>query len=127
MKDAKRWLPGAMISILLIAAILYFVDLGAMVNAIRHANYGLLIIVIATGFLWIAIRAQACRPLLLNRAAYSDVFWTVGEGYLLHNFLPFRLGEIGRAFLLSRKSDMQFMEILPTIVIERAIDRKSTR
>ena len=23
---------------------------------------------------------------------YSDVFWTVGEGYLLNNFLPFRLG-----------------------------------
>jgi uncharacterized protein (TIRG00374 family) len=36
--------------------------------------------------------------------------------------LPFRLGEIGRAFLLSRKSEMQFGEILPTIVIERAVD-----
>ena len=50
---------------------------------------------------------------------YSDVFWTIGEGYLLNNFLPFRLGELRRAFLLSRKSGMQFMEILPTIVIER--------
>ncbi len=27
MKDAKKWLPGAIISIGLIAAILYFVDL----------------------------------------------------------------------------------------------------
>ena len=47
---------------------------------------------------------------------------TVGEGYLMNNFLPFRLGEVGRAFLLSRKSDLRFMEILPTIVIERAVD-----
>ena len=39
MRDSKRWLPGAIISIVLIAAILYFVDLRAMVNAIRHANY----------------------------------------------------------------------------------------
>jgi uncharacterized protein (TIRG00374 family) len=46
----------------------------------------------------------------------------VGEGYLLNNFLPFRLGEIGRAFLLSRKTDMKFMEILPTIIIERVTD-----
>src|ERR1051325_2319278 len=122
MKDAKRWLPGAMISILLIAAILYFVDLGAMVNAVRHANYLLLLVGLSTGFIWIMIRAQVWRTLLRNRAAYSDVFWTVGEGYLLNSFLPFRLGEIGRAFLLSRKSDMQFMEILPTIVIERAMD-----
>jgi uncharacterized protein (TIRG00374 family) len=29
---------------------------------------------------------------------------------------------LGRAFLLSRKSGMQFMEILPTIVIERVVD-----
>src|SRR6266536_1417671 len=108
MKDIKHWLPGALISILLIAAILYFVDLRAMLNAIRNANYTLLAIV------W--------RTLLRNRASYQDVFFTIGEGYLLNNFLPFRLGEIGRAFLLSRKSDMQFMEILPTIVIERTMD-----
>ncbi len=122
MKDIKRWLPGAIISILLIVAILYFVDLRAMLDAIRHANYGLLALAFAIGFLWLVVRAIVWRTLLRNRASYSDVFWTIGEGYLLNNFLPFRLGEIGRAFLLSRKSTLQFMEILPTIVIERAMD-----
>ncbi|HEX6270330.1 MAG TPA: lysylphosphatidylglycerol synthase transmembrane domain-containing protein [Anaerolineales bacterium] len=122
MKNAKRWLPGALISILLIVVILYFVDLGAMLDAIRNANYGLLGIALAIGFIWMAVRAIVWRTLLRDRASYSDVLWTVGEGYLLNNFLPFRLGEIGRAFLLSRKSDLQFMEILPTIVIERAMD-----
>lgn len=122
MKDIKRWLPGALISILLIAAILYFVDLGAMMDAIRNADYGLLSIALAIGFVWMAVRGLVWRTLLRNRASYLDVFFTIGEGYLLNNFLPFRLGEIGRAFLLSRKSDMQFMEILPTIVIERVMD-----
>lgn len=122
MKDIKRWLPGAIISILLIAAILYFVDLRVMLTAIRNANYTLLLIAFAVGFVWITVRAQVWRTLLRNRASFSDVFWTIGEGYLLNNFLPFRLGEVGRAFLLSRKSDMQFMEIIPTIVIERTMD-----
>jgi glycosyltransferase 2 family protein len=122
MKDVKRWLPGAVISILLIAVIFYFVDLRAMLDALRNANYGLLLIAFAIGFLWVAVRAIVWRTLLRDRPSYSDVFWTVGEGYLLNNFLPFRLGEIGRAFLLSRKSGMQFMEILPTIVIERVVD-----
>ena len=122
MKDVKRWLPGALISILLIAAILYFVDLRAMVDAMRTANYGLLTIAFAIGFIWLAVRAIVWRTLLRDRPTYSDVFWTIGEGYLLNNFLPFRLGELGRAFLLSRKSGMQFMEILPTIVIERVVD-----
>jgi glycosyltransferase 2 family protein len=122
MKDVKRWLPGALISILLIAAILYFVDLRAMMDAMRTANYGLLLIALSIGFLWLTVRAIVWRTLLRDRPTFSDVFWTIGEGYLLNNFLPFRLGEFGRAFLLSRKSGMQFMEILPTIVIERVVD-----
>jgi glycosyltransferase 2 family protein len=122
LKDAKRWIPGALVSLLLIAAILYFVDFASMVEAIRTANYTLLAAAMALGFVWLAVRAIVWRTLLRERASYKDVFFTVGEGYLLNNFLPFRLGEIGRAFLLSRKSDLHFAEIIPTIVIERVVD-----
>jgi uncharacterized protein (TIRG00374 family) len=122
MKDIKRWLPGALVSILLIAGILYFVDFGEMWQAIRSANYLILLLAMPLSFLWMAVRAIVWRTLLRNRASYRDVFLTIGEGYLLNNFLPFRLGEIGRAFLISRKSTLQFMEVLPTIVIERAVD-----
>jgi len=122
MKDWKRWLPGAIISIIIIVVILSVVDLRAMVDAIRHANYVLLSISIVLGFVWIVVRTQVWRTLLRDKPSYSDTFWTIGEGYLLNNFLPFRLGEVGRAFLLSRKTGMQFMEVLPTIVIERAMD-----
>ena len=122
LQDAKRWLPGALVSILLIAAILYFVDFRAMAQAIRSANYLILLLALPLSFIWMAVRGIVWRTLLRNRAPYRDVFLTLGEGYLMNNFLPFRLGEIGRAFLLSRKSDLQFMEIIPTIVIERAVD-----
>jgi len=121
-KDAKRWLPGAIVSLVLIAAILYFVDFRTMIEAVRHANYFILAIAMVLSFVWMGVRALLWRTLLRDRASYKDVFFTVSEGYLLNNFLPFRLGELGRAFLLSRKTDLQFMEILPTIVIERAVD-----
>ncbi len=122
MKDIKRWLPGAIISILLIAAILYFVDFRAMLHAIRTANYWILAVAMLLSFVWMVVRAIVWRTLLRERAPYKVVLFTLGEGYLLNNFLPFRLGELGRAFLLSRKSSLQFVEILPTIVIERAVD-----
>ena len=112
MKDVKRWLPGVIVSILIVAIILYFVDLRAMVDAMRKANYALLAFAFPLGFGWMIIRSVAWRTLLRNRASFSDTFWTIGEGYLLNNFLPFRLGEVGRAFLLSRKTNLQFMEIL---------------
>ena len=121
-KSARRWLPGVLISLVAIAAILYFVDLQRFVEAIRSANYWLLLAVFIIAFIWLGVRAMVWREILRGRATYRDVFLTLCEGYLLNNFLPFRLGEIGRAFLLGRKSKLGFMEILPTIVIERILD-----
>ncbi|MEN9563398.1 MAG: hypothetical protein RIR73_1642 [Chloroflexota bacterium] len=121
--NLKRILPGVLVSIALIAAILYFVDIETTLNALRNANYGLIGIAAIFSFVWLAVRAIVWRTLLRNKPTYKDVFFTAGEGYLLNNFLPFRLGEIGRAFLLSRKSGgLTFAEIIPTIVIERAVD-----
>jgi uncharacterized protein (TIRG00374 family) len=111
-----------LVSIVLIAAILYFVDFRQMAAAIRSANYLILLAALPLSFIWMAVRAIVWRTLLRNRASYKNVFLTLGEGYLMNNFLPFRLGEVGKAFLLSRKSELQFMEIIPTIVIERAVD-----
>jgi uncharacterized protein (TIRG00374 family) len=122
MKDIKRWLPGALISIAIIAAILYFVDFGTMLESIRTADYRLLGAATALSFVWIMVRAKVWKTLLRDKASYREVLFATGEGYLLNNFLPFRLGEIGRAFLLSRKSELQFGEIIPTIVIERVVD-----
>ncbi len=130
MKDIKKLLPGVLISLVLIAAILYFVDLGAMVDAVRKANYGILAAAFALSFVWMLLRAKVWQTLLRDRASYRDVLLTVGEGYLLNALLPFRLGELGRAFLIARKSTpaadsgqrLQFAEVLPTIVIERVVD-----
>ncbi len=122
LKGAGRWLPGALISVLLIGGIVYFVDLNKVLAAIRSADYGILAIATVLSFAWMFVRGQVWRTLLRGRPTYKDALLTLSEGYLLNNFLPFRLGEFGRAFLLSRKTDMSFIEILPTIVIERAFD-----
>src|SRR5678815_4591159 len=101
MKDVKRWLPGAIVSILLIAAILYFVDLRAMVDAIRKANYALLAVTFPLGFVWIFIRSIVWRTLLRNRASLRDVFWTIGEGYLLNNLSLIHISEPTRLLSIS--------------------------
>jgi glycosyltransferase 2 family protein len=121
-KSARRWLPGVLISLVAIAAIIHFVDLQRFVDAIRSANYWLLLAVFVISFIWLVVRAIVWRTILRGRASYRDVFLTLSEGYLLNNFLPFRLGEIGRAFLLGRKSKLGFMEVLSSIIIERILD-----
>jgi len=121
-ESARRWLPGAIISLVAIAAILYFIDPDRFVEAIRTADYWLLLTAFCGSMVWLAVRAQVWRTLLQNKATYRDTFLTICEGYLLNNVLPFRLGEVGRAFLLGRKSKLGFMAILPTIIIERVLD-----
>jgi hypothetical protein len=121
-KSIRRWLPGVLISLVAIAAILYYVDLQRFVEAISSANYWLLLVVFGCLMIWLAFRGIVWRTILRGRASYKDVFLTLCEGYLLNNFLPFRLGEIGRTFLLGRKSRLGFMEVLPTVVIERILD-----
>jgi len=123
LKSSKRWLPGALISIALVAAILYFVDFKTMLSALQNADYRLIAAAAGLSFVWMFVRAKVWMTLLRDKPTYKDVLFTTGEGYLLNNFLPFRLGEVGRAFLLSRKSGgLQFGEIIPTIVIERTVD-----
>ena len=121
-KSARRWLPGLAISLIAILAIIHFVDLDRFIAAVRSANYWLIILSIVISVVWLLVRGIVWRTLLRQRASFRDVFWTLSEGYLLNTFLPFRLGEVGRAFLLGRKARLGFMDVLSTIIIERVLD-----
>jgi hypothetical protein len=121
-KSTSRWLPGVILSLVAMAAILYFVNLQRFWLALRSANLLLLLIYALGSLVWLALRGIVWRTLLRERASYRDVFLTLSEGYLLNNFLPFRLGEIGRAFLLGRKANLGFLDVLSTIVLERVVD-----
>lgn len=122
LQNTKRWLPGALISIALIAVILNAVDIPKTISALRDANYLYLLAAALVSIGWIFVRGIVWRTLLQNRAPYRDTFISLCEGYLMNNFLPFRLGELGRAFFLSEKSELNFAEILPTIIVERIFD-----
>ena len=121
-KSARRWLPGTIISLIAILAIIHFVDLHRFIAAVRSANYWLILLSLPVTIIWLIVRGIVWRTLLRGRASYRDVFWTLCEGYLLNSVLPFRLGEVGRAFLLGRKSELGFMDVLSTIIIERVLD-----
>lgn len=122
LKNVKSWLPGLIISVVFIGGILLLVDVRQLIDAITKANVMWLGLSFMVAILWMMMRGVVWRTLLREKAPYWAVFQTLNEGYLLNNFLPLRLGELGRAFLLSRKTKLTFMEVLPTIIIERVLD-----
>lgn len=100
----------------------YFTDWGQFWRAIQLANYGLIGWAILLSLVWLVVRGLVWRSLLQEQASFWLVFRAVNQGYLLNNLLPFRLGELGRAFLLSRKAKMRLFFVLSTIVLERTFD-----
>lgn len=87
---------GADLNLLLPAALLHLVSLGA--------------------------RASSWNVILARRAGFRRTFATLCEGYLMNNVLPGRLGELGRSFLLGRRPGLTPAMVLASIVIERMYD-----
>lgn len=118
----KRILPGLIVSLAALALVFSLIDLRKLGQAIAQADIRFLLVGILSEVLWVLVRGNVWRTLLQNKATYKDAFITVNEGYLLNNILPFRLGELGRAFLIGRKAKIDFWQAIPSILIERALD-----
>ena len=95
-----------MVSAISLAVVFYYANLGQMLEALRQADYRIVAAAFLVSLVWLVVRAMYWRTLLQERASFSKVFFTITEGYLLNNILPFRLGEVARAFLLSGKTEL---------------------
>jgi uncharacterized protein (TIRG00374 family) len=115
-------LPGLIVSLAALAIVFSMLDLRKFGQAVQQADFRFLLAGILSEILWLLVRGFVWRTLLQNKASYHDTFISINEGYLLNNILPFRLGEIGRAFLLGRKAHLDFWQVLPSILIERLLD-----
>lgn len=115
-------MPGLAISLVSLAIVFYVANPRDFVEAVRLADYRIVAVGFAITLIWLLVRSLVWRTLLQDQATFKQVFYTINEGYLLNNILPFRLGELARAFLLGRKANLNFWQVFPTIMIERILD-----
>ena len=115
-------LPGLIVSLAALVVVFSLLDLRKFWQALLQADLRFLLAGALVSLLWLFIRGFVWRTLLQDKASYRDSFFTINEGYLLNNILPFRLGEIARAFLMARKARLDFWQVVPSILIERALD-----
>lgn len=118
----RRLLPGLLISAISLVIIFYAIDLERFIQALRLADFRYVFLLFAITLVWLGVRTLVWRTLLREQASHGQVFLTLNEGYLLNNILPFRLGEVARAFLLSKKAELGFLQVFSTVIIERALD-----
>lgn len=120
--DWRRILPGLAVSALTLGLVFYFADLQKLGDALRLADYRFVLLSMLVTLTWLLVRGVVWRTLLQDKATYSAVFWSLNEGYLLNNLLPFRLGEVGKSYLLARRAGLDFWQVVSTVIVERLLD-----
>lgn len=122
MKRIRRWLIGFLISALALVILFWGVKPERMLDLLSGAKYVYLIPIEAILFAGLISRTNSWKILLGSGLSLGNVFAVVNVGYLLNTVMPFRLGELGRAHIISRKAELGMAKVLGTIMIERLLD-----
>jgi uncharacterized protein (TIRG00374 family) len=106
---------------LLLVIILFtvFVDMETVIQQVRHADWRYLVaasLFLLTGFVAYAIR---WRILMANKPGFSPTFNTSNAGNMVNTLLPLRPGDAVRIVMLGQSSNIPYMEVTSSIVVER--------
>ena len=121
-----RFLLGLVISVVALFFVFYKVKWQEFLEQIQSVKLGWIFIgaVIFTASL--GIRAILWKTLLTRvaerEARYSDCFAYFMIGYAANNVLPLRLGEIVRAYYISREEKLRFSKVIAVTAVERLFD-----
>jgi uncharacterized protein (TIRG00374 family) len=98
-----RLLPGLVLSGVAIAALVWQVNWRQTLQAWSGAD--LWVIAPAAALIVGAMftRAMAWRCLMHNGVPLRKAFWNLDISYMLNSFLPFRIGDVARAYLVTRR------------------------
>jgi glycosyltransferase 2 family protein len=118
---------GLLISIVSVFLVARSVNLADAARIITSASSGPLILALLTMLVALGLRFVTCFVLLPDLADGSRVPVTrvvspVLIGYLGNLVLPARLGEVVRAYLISRREDLALGATLGSVALERIID-----
>jgi glycosyltransferase 2 family protein len=121
-RSLLRWVPGLLITALAFWLLTRFVNWSEFTAALAAIPLGLFLLAAVIYLVSMVIRAAAWQFLLQRKVTLGQAFIAINEGYFFNNILPFRIGEMARAFLLGRRSGLGLFFILSTIVVERFFD-----
>ena len=125
LKDRKKrgqfWL-GMGISGISLAAIFFFIEPKAILEALKTARYGYLALSGAGLVAFMIFRAVRWRFMLNDDIPLRQVFHIQNIGYMLTMLLPFRIGDVARAVLIGNVPPITLARGVSTMVVERILD-----
>ncbi len=120
---SKRFWAGIVISIVALYLTLRNVDFGAFAAALQEAQSRWWLFVLAFAVFVVGLGFRAWRwAILMGGAPFALTFQAMCIGYMLNMTLPFRLGEIGRAWVMGQQARIGTPTALSSILVERLLD-----
>jgi uncharacterized protein (TIRG00374 family) len=119
----KKYLGFAIASLLMIF-FLRNVDFGGVVDAIRAARSGMIVLAFLVLTLGYVIRAIRWRYLLspLGSVSLGVALHSTMIGFAVNAILPGRVGELLRPYLLARQERLSASAVVATVLVERVLD-----
>lgn len=115
---------GIGISILLIWLIFRGTNWSEFLKSIQNINYYILIVAMALLVSSVWIRAIRWRILIskVGDVTTKDLFKATMVGNMGNNILPLKMGELLRAYVISKKQNIIFSGAFSSLVVERIVD-----
>jgi uncharacterized protein (TIRG00374 family) len=122
-----RLVPGFLISAAAIALLVFVIDWRKTAEAWSGAELWVLAPAVLCILAAMLTRAAAWRCLMGNSVPLGRCFWVLDISYLLNGILPFRLGDVARAYLVGREKDGSPARVstgaaLSAVALERMFD-----
>jgi uncharacterized protein (TIRG00374 family) len=123
LRNKSLWI-GIIISLALLVFAFKDTNFNEIANVFRSVNYIYLIPALVLYFAGVGLRAVRWHFLLrsIKPIAYGRLLQITIIGYMANDLLPFRIGELVRAYLLGETEGVSKASVLVTIVLERVFD-----
>lgn len=123
-KHRAKLLIGILISLFFMVLAFRKVDFGQMLASLKKTDYLFLVYAVLVVFLSHYLRAFRWRYLLdpIRRLDMKSLFSSLIMGYAANVLTPAHLGELLRAYALSKKRHLSTSATLATVIMERIMD-----
>lgn len=127
LRRASVAILGLVISAVSLLLVAQSVNLGEVANIVAGASIGFVLLALALMTLALGLRVVTCFVLVPDRGdgsrvAIERLITPVMVGYLGNLVLPARLGEVVRAYLISRREDVAIGAAVGSVALERILD-----
>ncbi len=116
------WFLGAAVSVFLLAWLLGRIRIADLINIWRRAHWQILLVLPVLQVFSFLARAQRLRVLTDRRSPVVVYLSACSVGNLLNMLLPARVGDLGRCFLLRRRTSTPLAGHLACLVLDRVYD-----